>query len=141
MLLIIITQALLICVTLKSIFKVAWFSLILFLIFIGGLIILFIYIIRLASNNDLTIKKNKILLVTFITTFIILNFYPNFFAPEISISYPTPRNLINFINKMFSLTSRISIPIIILYLLLVLLITVRMVLLKRGPLRSFRKIK
>lgn len=52
----ILVQALVACGVAWVTLKTSWFSYILFLIFLGGLIVLFIYITRLASNEIIKIK-------------------------------------------------------------------------------------
>lgn len=138
----IIIQAFIICVLLKSLFKTAWFSLILFLIFVGGLIILFIYIISLASNNEITFNRIQINYIKFIAVLIITLLFSIMAPSTIKINSSINQiNLTYFLNKIYSLAAMTPISIVILYLLLVLLITVSVALLKRGPLRRFTKIK
>lgn len=50
-LILILRQALLVCLVSWALIKSRWFSFIIFLIFLGGLIVLFVYITRLASNE------------------------------------------------------------------------------------------
>jgi len=50
-LIVILTQALIVCLISWVTIKSRWFSFIIFLIFLGGLIVLFIYITSLASNE------------------------------------------------------------------------------------------
>ena len=62
-------QSLLICLITGLISKRFWFSYILFLIFLGGILVLFIYVTSLASNEIFTISVKLIFLT--ITFFII----------------------------------------------------------------------
>jgi len=137
----VIIQAFMTCVLLKTLFKTAWFSLILFLIFIGGLMILFIYIISLASNNEITFSGTQINLTKLLVIFILGTFLLSLYPFNILIHPLNQINLTHFLNKIYSIPSIIPITIIIIYLLLVLLITVSVALLKSGPLRSLIKIK
>nr|UKO31666.1 NADH dehydrogenase subunit 6 [Limnophyes sp. YF-2022] len=63
-----LTQTLLICLISGLMMKSFWFSYILFLIFLGGLLVLFIYVTSLASNEMFNFS-NKII------TFLMINFF------------------------------------------------------------------
>nr|YP_009681598.1 NADH dehydrogenase subunit 6 [Dicyrtomina saundersi]QDO72019.1 NADH dehydrogenase subunit 6 [Dicyrtomina saundersi] len=54
----IIMQTIFICLLVWMINNTSWFSYILFLIFLGGLMVLFIYICSLASNENFKVKIN-----------------------------------------------------------------------------------
>lgn len=73
LIIILIFNTLLICIKINSIFK-SWIYFILFLILIGGLIIIFIYIIRIANNeiNILFKIKNYIIIINKISIILIL---------------------------------------------------------------------
>jgi len=60
---VILAQTLLICINMWFILNTSWFSYILFLIFLGGLIVLFVYTVRLASNEKFSIKIKRIVRV------------------------------------------------------------------------------
>nr|UZC53686.1 NADH dehydrogenase subunit 6 [Ultragryllacris sp. 1 JL-2022a] len=72
MTLIIILQTLLICTFTGMISQSFWFSYILFLVFLGGMLVLFIYITSLASNEMFSIPTTSIISCLIITTTIIL---------------------------------------------------------------------
>ena len=113
------------------------FSYILFLIFIGGILILFIYISRIASNEKFffsikLILINILLIFIIYKYFIIINLTKNIISSII--------NLINdqdilFISKIFSFPSGKIILIIVIYLLFTLIAIVNIVKLKIAPLR------
>jgi len=131
-----IFQTFLICCFLKLILRTSWFSLILFLIFIGGLIIIFLYITRLSANN-LIININSIPMTLFflisriLTTSILLN-------TRYTTIYRENFNITDLISKIYSSLNQFIIIIIIIYLLLVLLICVNIILTNRGPLRALK---
>nr|AQM40067.1 NADH dehydrogenase subunit 6 [Capnogryllacris melanocrania] len=72
MILIIIFQTLLICLFTGIITQSFWFSYILFLVFLGGMLVLFIYITSLASNEMFSIPMKTIMLTFIILTFTLL---------------------------------------------------------------------
>nr|YP_010175312.1 NADH dehydrogenase subunit 6 [Friesea gretae]QSL98430.1 NADH dehydrogenase subunit 6 [Friesea gretae] len=136
MMVIILFQAILICLTVKSMISISWFSFILFLVFIGGLMILFIYIVSLASNSNLIISYNKFLVTTLIviSVFIVLWVFLN--DKNFNLSKTIFLEINQWLFKMYSNLSANTIMLIMLYLLLTLLITVSIILKKSGPLRS-----
>jgi len=116
-----------------------WFSYILFLIIIGGILVLFIYITRLASN-ELFSPRNKILLAAIII------------LPILTYSIPTVTNnkeirAHNAIieNEVTTTTTVIYNQIIgvittllVLYMLLTLIVVVNIINVSKGPLRHTR---
>nr|YP_010384973.1 NADH dehydrogenase subunit 6 [Amusiotheres obtusidentatus]UPL64973.1 NADH dehydrogenase subunit 6 [Amusiotheres obtusidentatus] len=117
-----------------------WFSYILFLIFLGGMLILFIYVASLASNeyflfSMVSLTMFLLILVTFTITFfstdqmIFSTFTP--FLSSFIFSSSTPLNINWIYNKPFmNLT-----VFIIIYLLLTLIVVVKIINLFKGPLR------
>ncbi|YP_009166946.1 NADH dehydrogenase subunit 6 (mitochondrion) [Plodia interpunctella] len=72
--LMILLQTLLICLISGMLIKTYWFSYILFLTFLGGLLVLFIYTSSIASNEIFTIQpKFKILLSLFLFSILFLS--------------------------------------------------------------------
>nr|YP_001798503.1 NADH dehydrogenase subunit 6 [Friesea antarctica]ABS57601.1 NADH dehydrogenase subunit 6 [Friesea antarctica] len=136
MLAIILIQALMICLMVKSFSSISWYSFILFLVFVGGLMILFIYIVSLASNNNLTISMNKPLIFTLFSSLMIFSLSVMMTSKNNTLSGPTLMETKLWLFKMYSMTSLPTILMVMLYLLLTLMITVSLVLKKSGPLRS-----
>jgi len=130
---IILAQTSILCVSIFLLSFSSWFSLITFLIFIGGLIVLFIYIARLASNEKFSINfKIIIIMAPLFSAIIFINYIilnnQHFF-----------NETINFKIFIFIIYSNYSInPTIlsIIYLLLTLIITVNIIKLYEAPIRS-----
>lgn len=76
--LIIIAQALLVALFNSIFFPSFWFSYMLILIYLGGLLVLFIYVSSLASNEQIN-SSFKPLPLILILAFIIFYTYPSFF--------------------------------------------------------------
>ena len=103
--------------------KIRWFSYVLFLIFLGGLIVLFIYITRLASNEIIVINLYSYGLIIILTTFLrifLINF--NNFQQIFDVS--TEHFSITF-NFIYSLNRAPLVLVTIVYLLLTLIIVVK----------------
>nr|YP_009441744.1 NADH dehydrogenase subunit 6 [Silvanus bidentatus]AOY39289.1 NADH dehydrogenase subunit 6 [Silvanus bidentatus] len=114
----------------------SWFSYILFLVMIGGMLILFIYMTSLASNEKFKFSW-KILFTLFflliLEMFLIFNFnfydstkINNLFMNSISMNF----------NKFFMFPSYLIMITIIIYLLITLIAVVKITNFKSGPLRQ-----
>nr|YP_010466949.1 NADH dehydrogenase subunit 6 [Hemigrapsus sinensis]UVF28721.1 NADH dehydrogenase subunit 6 [Hemigrapsus sinensis] len=118
-----------------------WFSYILFLVFLGGMLILFIYIASLASNESFIFSFTTSLF--FIVTAFFFLFGLLFMDPLIAFpSSFTSSSSLNFyfstpfiINWIYNTPSMIFTIFIVSYLLLMLIIIVKITNLFKGPLR------
>uniref|UniRef100_A0AAU6MWZ7 NADH-ubiquinone oxidoreductase chain 6 n=1 Tax=Xenogryllus lamottei TaxID=3120008 RepID=A0AAU6MWZ7_9ORTH len=141
----IIMQTLLICTMTGPLSYSFWFSYILFMIFLGGMLVLFIYITSLASNEMFNIPTKTTLIITIlsITMMMLLNninimnynnykndMLHNFLTPHSSSELPM--NLIQLYNMPTSILTIIT----IIYLLITLIIMVKITQIKEGPLRQ-----
>lgn len=138
--LILLTQTIIIRLITGNFFINFWFRYILFLIIIGGMLILFIYITRIASNEKFSIRfSNFIPLITilFLFTITILYFYfiINFTNNEIIIFNKSI--ILNIsINKYFSYPLNSILLFIIIYLFITLIAIVKITNFNKGPLRQ-----
>nr|YP_009630802.1 NADH dehydrogenase subunit 6 [Isoteinon lamprospilus]QBS14463.1 NADH dehydrogenase subunit 6 [Isoteinon lamprospilus] len=149
--LLILTQTLLICLMSGLFIHTYWFSYILFLTFLGGLLVLFIYVSSVASNELFNFSlKNSLILIMILHLFILMSFFNknnlnwlnsminsqesgNFFNYYIFFNNENNINLLKLYNKhnfMLMLT-------LIIYLFITLVAIVKITNLFYGPLRSF----
>lgn len=140
-------QTLLICLITGLITKSFWFSYILFLIFLGGILVLFIYVTSLASNEifSISIKLIIISLVILFTIAIIgliidnnlfINWINNNDIESIyNINSYIKENSLN-LNKLYNFPTNLITIILINYLLITLVAVVKITKLSKGPLRS-----
>lgn len=128
-----------------------WFSYSLFLIFIGGILILFIYITSLASNETFKFNINKKLIIFWYLLFflIFLIFYLNdfkFLSIEIKkinddknslfiIKIIAEKNIIT-LNKIYNFPINMITIILVFYLFLTLITSVKITNIFKGPLRT-----
>nr|UPY81534.1 NADH dehydrogenase subunit 6 [Exhyalanthrax sp.] len=140
-----LVQTMLICLITGIMTKSFWFSYILFLIFLGGMLVLFIYVTSLASNEMFSISSNMIIMTTLMismsTMIIIIIDKPTFsmmFNNEMqpinlmeSFMYKNSLNL----NKMYNAPTNIITMTLIVYLLIALVATVKITNVFFGPLR------
>lgn len=139
-------QTFLLSISIGLINKTFWFSYVLFIIFIGGILIIFIYITTLSSNEKFLISIKFINLFILIIIIIIIYFlifdlnYINFILNyEINLF----KNLNIFLNedslnlnKLYSYPTNFSTIFIIIYLFLTLIVIVKITNLFYGPLRT-----
>nr|YP_010614738.1 NADH dehydrogenase subunit 6 [Dexia fulvifera]WAS35313.1 NADH dehydrogenase subunit 6 [Dexia fulvifera] len=125
--------------------KTFWFSYILFLIFIGGMLVMFIYMTSLASNEMFSFSMKLLLLsiITFIMMFLILlmmdknmlMMYKNLEMNSIfnMDSYISENSL--SLNKLYNYPTNLLTILLMNYLLITLIVIVKITKLFKGPLR------
>jgi NADH-ubiquinone oxidoreductase chain 6 len=145
--LILLLQSIIISVTTGILLKTFWFSYVLFLVFVGGILVLFIYVTSLASNEifNFSIK----IFFFFILGFRILNLIFFLFdkrfnlmnfesIDRIASNFSTKRfhqENILFINKLYNFPINFITIILIIYLFLTLVAVVKITNIFEGPLR------
>nr|ARH54166.1 NADH dehydrogenase subunit 6 [Calvia decemguttata] len=120
-----------------------WFSYILILIMIGGLLVLFIYMTSIASNEKF--KFNKFLMLTLIMTFIIMmlvkimeNYYLNNLNNELMNNFFMNYNFNLNLSKFLNFPNSNIFILIIFYLLISMIAIVKITKFNFGPLRQFK---
>ena len=112
----------------------SWFSFILFLIFLGGLIVLFIYITSLASNELLTHNMHTLNIYSLISiTSLWMILFNNKNLERI---HHKENNILNFFIDIYSESLINIITLVIVYLLLTLIIAVKISNKKEAPIKS-----
>nr|YP_010625996.1 NADH dehydrogenase subunit 6 [Negha inflata]WBK02742.1 NADH dehydrogenase subunit 6 [Negha inflata] len=131
-----IIQTLLISLISGMMNNLFWFSYILFIIMIGGMMILFIYMTSLASNEKFNFSSSFFFMNLGILFFLIL---------FIMLTYSFSFNLFNMnnemsiifnLNKLYNLNSKNITLISIIYLLITLIIVIKITNKNLGPLRQ-----
>nr|QNP09990.1 NADH dehydrogenase subunit 6 [Ochthebius sp. IBE<ESP> AN292] len=115
-----------------------WFSYILFLIMIGGMLVLFIYMTSIASNEKFKFNMKFIyLIMTFMSTMNLFLFMDKFFN-EISLFNKFIFNNSNYfmLSKFYNSPSNMIMFLMIIYLLITLIAVVKITNFKMGPLRQ-----
>nr|YP_009417319.1 NADH dehydrogenase subunit 6 [Acanthoscelides obtectus]ARR75265.1 NADH dehydrogenase subunit 6 [Acanthoscelides obtectus]ATL15485.1 NADH dehydrogenase subunit 6 [Acanthoscelides obtectus] len=119
-----------------------WFSYIIFLIMIGGMLILFIYMTSIASNKKF--KLSSLLLLVFFIS-LTLNFVFQvtdqflFSLPFSTMDFYNQNFFINnylTLNKYFNYPNNMVMYMMIIYLLITLIMTVKITKMNKGPLRQ-----
>nr|ASY98064.1 NADH dehydrogenase subunit 6 [Empusa pennicornis] len=139
--LILFLQAILMCLISGYMSMSFWFSYILLLIYLGGMLVLFMYVTSLASN-EMFFYSNKIVLFIILLPMMLLTIYylkPNFHMNsyeilENSMSLNTMNN--NFLLKMYNYPINMITIMIASYLFLTLIAVVKIINIYKGPLRQ-----
>nr|AWD29387.1 NADH dehydrogenase subunit 6 [Anopheles gambiae]AWD30414.1 NADH dehydrogenase subunit 6 [Anopheles gambiae] len=144
--LMLLIQTFLTCLITGIYVKSFWFSYVLFLIFLGGMLILFIYVTSLSSNEMFTMsfKLTMFSLVLFSLSMVIFFILDKTLIEQFIINmemekFSMANNLINenilSLNKMYNFPTNLITLLLINYLFLTLLVTVKITKKFYGPLR------
>nr|ALO71048.1 NADH deshydrogenase subunit 6 [Pselaphinae sp. 6 EF-2015] len=127
-------QTLLISILTGMLINNFWFSYIMFLVFIGGLLILFMYMTSIASNEILKFSTTYLLpiLLLIITGLFMKFFTDNFYSLKFYINL----NNNEFMIKFFNTPNNKIMFLLITYLLITLIATVKITNIKYGPIRQ-----
>nr|ASM82643.1 NADH dehydrogenase subunit 6 [Bittacus planus] len=144
--LVLLTQTVMICLITGMIAKTFWFSYILFLVFLGGMLVLFIYMTSLASNEMFSFSSThlffsisliflSLMISFFLDKYLWTNSFMNFDTQTISFML-NDNNLINNLTKLYNFpTSKITL-LLVNYLFLTLIAVVKITNIFYGPLRQ-----
>nr|YP_010046748.1 NADH dehydrogenase subunit 6 [Culiseta inconspicua]QPJ78692.1 NADH dehydrogenase subunit 6 [Culiseta inconspicua] len=144
--LMLLIQTFLTCILTGLFVKTFWFSYILFLIFMGGMLVLFIYVTSLSSNEMFSMSF-KLLILTFVFIFLFMmisyffdkTFMENFINNNEMFKLTNYNSLIYenslSLNKMYNFPTNLITLLLINYLFLTLLVTVKITKKNYGPLR------
>nr|AVN68319.1 NADH dehydrogenase subunit 6 [Ectobiidae sp. Z140] len=115
-----------------------WFSYILFLIFLGGMLILFMYVTSLASNEMFSLPY-KMILFSILLSIIIMYLYMNhitLYNSETMYKLSLNNNLLFSLNKLYNQPNGIITILMASYLFLTLIVVVKIINIFKGPLRQ-----
>nr|YP_002261349.1 NADH dehydrogenase subunit 6 [Gryllotalpa pluvialis]ACG59306.1 NADH dehydrogenase subunit 6 [Gryllotalpa pluvialis] len=140
----IIVHTLLMCLMMGHLSPTFWFSYILFMIFIGGMLVLFLYITSLASNELFMASIMLLMLIPmmFSMTFLLQipdPLIPNLYIYTNDILYSNNwlNNLIQMIlMKIYNYPTHFITIMLVFYLLLALIAIVKIINIFKGPLRK-----
>nr|WGO62429.1 NADH dehydrogenase subunit 6 [Andraca trilochoides] len=147
--LLILTQTFIICMLSGMMISTYWFSYILFLTFLGGLLVLFIYVSSIASNELFLMSMNTkiIIMMIFLIIIILMFFKSNLIWMNLNINNSEMNNLFNFlmffnnenkinINKLYNNQMSMLMMMLMIYLFITLVTVVKITNIFYGPLRS-----
>nr|AML25892.1 NADH dehydrogenase subunit 6 [Staphylinidae sp. BMNH 1274206] len=113
-----------------------WFSYILILIMVGGMLVLFIYMTSIASNEpfNFSMKISFLLMLIFLIIITMNLFLDNFILYQFFNMKEMSNN--NFLTKYFNYPHMILILVMINYLFITLIASVKIIKIEFGPLRQ-----
>nr|YP_009711662.1 NADH dehydrogenase subunit 6 [Dasypogon diadema]AYW52664.1 NADH dehydrogenase subunit 6 [Dasypogon diadema] len=145
--LMLLIQTLLICLTSGLMTQTFWFSYMLFLIFLGGMLVLFIYVTSLASNEMFTMSMTLFMMTVmfmmlsgtvllFTDKTLLYQFMENneMMKTEL-INYPIKENSV-VLTKLYNFPTSMITVMLINYLLITLIVTIKITNIFYGPLRQ-----
>nr|YP_010364888.1 NADH dehydrogenase subunit 6 [Theretra clotho]UNP54922.1 NADH dehydrogenase subunit 6 [Theretra clotho] len=146
----ILIQTLMTCLLSGMMIKTYWFSYILFLTFLGGLLVLFIYVSSIASNELFSLSNNMkmmFMMMLFMMMMTQMMFYKNLNWMNL-INNSEMNNFLNFLffnnenkinlNKLYNNNSSMLMLLLIIYLFITLIAIVKITNIFFGPLRTFK---
>nr|UCU06777.1 NADH dehydrogenase subunit 6 [Xylota coquilletti] len=140
-------QTLMICCITGMMTKSFWFSYILFLIFVGGMLVLFIYVTSLASNElfSIEMKMTTIMIISLLFLIMIILFMDKMIMifNSMNLEMNSIMNINSFIkenslnlNKLYNYPTNMITILLINYLLITLIAIVKITKLFYGPIRT-----
>nr|YP_009354495.1 NADH dehydrogenase subunit 6 [Papilio protenor]ARA91071.1 NADH dehydrogenase subunit 6 [Papilio protenor]WDW20256.1 NADH dehydrogenase subunit 6 [Papilio protenor] len=147
--LMILIQTLIICLLSGMLINSYWFSYILFLVFLGGLLVLFIYVSSVASNELFKMNfflKNTMFFLLLMS--LILSFFQMYNLNWLNFSFNNEmKNMTNFfiffnnenkinLSKLYNKQTHLLMMMLIIYLFITLVAIVKITNIFFGPLRS-----
>nr|QWB85739.1 NADH dehydrogenase subunit 6 [Trichoferus campestris] len=117
-----------------------WFSYILFLIMVGGMLILFIYMTSVASNEKFKFSLKISSLISILLMFMLILLFIDQFTLQFNMLnsdlIQSKFNETNSINKYVNFPNNLIMVMAIIYLLITLIMVVKITNMKNGPLRQ-----
>nr|YP_009351193.1 NADH dehydrogenase subunit 6 [Atlantitermes snyderi]AQP28823.1 NADH dehydrogenase subunit 6 [Atlantitermes snyderi] len=134
--LMLLMQTIMVCLISGTMYSSFWFSYILFMIMIGGMLVLFMYMTSLASNEMFS-PSNKMLMMSSITLPILIYFMPTVTnSKEMSMHNTMMENEITTTTTvMYNQMMGTMTTLLVMYMLLTLIVVVNIINVSKGPLR------
>nr|QAX91113.1 NADH dehydrogenase subunit 6 [Parrhinotermes sp. C MW-2019] len=135
--LILLTQTTLMCLISGTMYKSFWFSYILFMIMIGGMLVLFMYMTSIASNEMFS-PSNKMITITMVMfpAISLTMFNPTNNKEMLEFNTMTENEVMSSTMPMYEQTTGNLTTMLVLYMLLTLIVVVKMINVNWGPLRQ-----
>nr|AXS65938.1 NADH dehydrogenase subunit 6 [Curculionoidea sp. 19 KM-2017] len=138
---ILLIQTLLISMSTSFLNMNFWFGYILMLIMIGGMMIMFIYMTSIASNEKFSLPKNKLMILIFISmlTMIFYPWFSDYFVSYMPLMMQPMNSMLEIkfiLNKFFSFPNLKFMMMMMIYLLITLIAIVKITSKNKGPFRQ-----
>nr|UYI30622.1 NADH dehydrogenase subunit 6 [Aquatica sp. a XF-2022] len=135
---ILLIQTLLIALWMGSLSMNFWYSYILFIIMVGGMLILFIYMTSIASNEKFKLSKSSFLLILPMVSIILFKdkLIPNMNSMNLDLLIKNKFLFTTSLNKFLMYPMMLMSMTVIIYLLITLIAVSKITNIKSGPLRK-----
>nr|QZK21958.1 NADH dehydrogenase subunit 6 [Amitermes sp. QLD_096] len=135
--LMLLIQTTMVCLISGTMYSSFWFSYILFMIMIGGMLVLFMYMTSLASNEMFS-PSNKMLMATLMTLPILMYMMPTVTNNKEMNTHSTmmENEILTTTTVMYNQMMGTMTTLLVLYMLLTLIVVVNIINVSKGPLRQ-----
>nr|WHM51820.1 NADH dehydrogenase subunit 6 [Stolotermes victoriensis] len=133
-------QTTLICMISSTLHQSTWFSYMLFLTFLGGMLVLFIYVTSLASNEMFSLSTKLLMITTVLTsTSMFMSMWYKNDSKDATNHETMLMNTTNtMLEKLYNQPTGMMTVILALYLFLTLIVIVKITNISSGPLRQMK---
>nr|WHM51924.1 NADH dehydrogenase subunit 6 [Incisitermes schwarzi] len=130
-------QTMMMCLISGLMHQSFWFQYILFMVFIGGMLVLFIYVASLASNEmfSLSTKTTMTAVMMVMATAMIKDWTTINSTETTALNTSTQNSIITLTSKLYNQPSGVMTILMALYLLMTLIVVVKITDVSSGPLR------
>nr|AQP29016.1 NADH dehydrogenase subunit 6 [Bulbitermes sp. D TB-2017] len=134
--LMLLTQTIMVCLISGTMYKSFWFSYILFMIMIGGMLVLFMYMTSLASNEMFS-PSNKMLMPALIIMPVLAYMMPTLTNSKEMNNHSTmtENEITTTTTVMYNQMMGTVTTMLVIYMLLTLIVVVNIINVSKGPLR------
>nr|YP_010620990.1 NADH dehydrogenase subunit 6 [Periplaneta ceylonica]WAX39373.1 NADH dehydrogenase subunit 6 [Periplaneta ceylonica] len=138
--LMLLIQTIIMCMMSGLLSQSFWFSYVLFLIFLGGMLVLFIYVTSLASNEMFSLSM-KMIMIMFIFMFMLMIINLDLMMNNMEFMihenvYINENEMINSLMKLYNQPTNMITIMLASYLFLTLIVAVKITNISKGPLRQ-----
>nr|QZK22114.1 NADH dehydrogenase subunit 6 [Amitermes sp. QLD_243] len=135
--LMLLIQTTMVCLISGTMYSSFWFSYILFMIMIGGMLVLFMYMTSLASNEMFS-PSNKMLMATLTLLPILMYVMPTVTNNKEMMTHSTmmENEILTTTTVMYNQMMGTMTTLLVLYMLLTLIVVVNIINVSKGPLRQ-----
>nr|QZK22257.1 NADH dehydrogenase subunit 6 [Amitermes sp. WA_042] len=135
--LMLLIQTTMVCLISGTMYSSFWFSYILFMIMIGGMLVLFMYMTSLASNEMFS-PSNKMLMATLMLLPILTYMMPTVTNNKEMMTHSTmmENEILTTTTVMYNQMMGTMTTLLVLYMLLTLIVVVNIINVSKGPLRQ-----
>nr|QXI86639.1 NADH dehydrogenase subunit 6 [Koutabatermes spinifer] len=129
-------QTIMVCIISGTMYSSFWFSYILFMIMIGGMLVLFMYMTSLASNEMFS-PSNKMLLITLLTLPVLMHMMPTVTNNKEMNPHDTmmENEIMMTTTVMYNQMMGTMTILLVVYMLMTLIVVVNIINVSKGPLR------